>query len=250
MLRFPPCFFTLCPGHRQQPLCWISSVAVMGLLLALAVPSSVAASPSTSRRVEQAVADTASTNPTAATPVYRCGQTYQQQPCSGSKALDLPPEPSEGEVKAAQEIAHRERSWGESMEKDRLARERVEREALARQQRAAAARARAASAAEAATSTTSLLPRQHNKRCSKSSSTSRTRSAGTVSSSQFERDTRQAACEGHVSYLSLPPKNAAKSSRAGSGSNTGKKSSTKSSNASQRNPVASTDRSAEGSPAP
>jgi hypothetical protein len=69
--------------------------------------------------------------------VYRCGQTYQQTPCEGGKAVDVPAGPSPAEVQAAQERAAATRQWAEGMTEDRLAREK----ALAKARREGEARA-------------------------------------------------------------------------------------------------------------
>ncbi|WP_022981849.1 hypothetical protein [Ideonella sp. B508-1] len=62
---------------------------------------------------------------TAQATVYRCGQTYQQTPCEGGKAVDLPPAPAPADVKAAQDRAQATRKWAEGMTEERLAREKA-----------------------------------------------------------------------------------------------------------------------------
>ena len=57
--------------------------------------------------------------------VYRCGQTYQQTPCEGGKAVELPAGPSPAEVEAAQARAAATRQWADGMTEDRLAREKA-----------------------------------------------------------------------------------------------------------------------------
>lgn len=187
------------PTRRGSLLHW-TSVAVTGVWLALAVQAHAVtptkddrSRPGVSRSLDATSADS------RASSVYRCGRTYQQQPCTDGQAIDLAPAPSEEEVKAAKEQAAREREWGDTMERQRVAREREDREALARQQRDARAAALAASAAD----TGGVIAHQR-KHCSKTSG--RTRNAGQVSRRQFADDMHRNKCDDHVSYLALPSK--------------------------------------------
>jgi hypothetical protein len=59
--------------------------------------------------------------PAAAQTVYRCGNTYSQQPCPGGNAVEATsPVPSAKEQAAAREETRRETKAGDSMEKARL----------------------------------------------------------------------------------------------------------------------------------
>lgn len=67
--------------------------------------------------------------PASAQTVYRCGvdsREYSQMPCAqgGGTAVLADDRPSESQRRQAEDVAHREERLGQSMERDRLARER------------------------------------------------------------------------------------------------------------------------------
>lgn len=58
-----------------------------------------------------------------AQPIYRCGDSYSQQPCAGGKAIEAEPPPTTLERKKSAAAAQRDASLAGSLEKDRLQRE-------------------------------------------------------------------------------------------------------------------------------
>lgn len=129
--------------------------------------------------------------------VYRCGQTYQQTPCEGGKAVDVPADPSPAEVQAAQERAAATRQWAEGMTEDRLAREK----ALVKARREERGTRKGGSKAGAAASASSTAPAGANVDCSETP----VRHTGQVSQAEARR-ARQAAtrCKALTAYASLP----------------------------------------------
>lgn len=126
--------------------------------------------------------------------VYRCGQTYQQTPCEGGKAVDVPAGPSPAEVQAAQERAAATRQWAEGMTEDRLAREK----ALAKARREERG-ARKKSPPSEAPSAESSPP------VSTGCTESPVRHAGTVSDAEARRTRRAATrCKALAAYAALP----------------------------------------------
>jgi hypothetical protein len=125
--------------------------------------------------------------------VYRCGQTYQQTPCEGGKAVDVPAGPSPAEVQAAQERAAATRQWAEGMTEDRLAREK----ALAKARREErGARKKTPSEAPSAESSPPV---------STGCTESPVRHAGTVSDAEARRTRRAATrCKALAAYAALP----------------------------------------------
>lgn len=55
--------------------------------------------------------------------VYRCGDTYSQQPCAGARAIESPHQPSAGERAGAKAAARRDAALAGTMEKERLRQE-------------------------------------------------------------------------------------------------------------------------------
>lgn len=52
--------------------------------------------------------------------VYRCGDSYSQQPCPGAKAIDVPQAPGTQEQQRAREATARDAKAAEALEKSRL----------------------------------------------------------------------------------------------------------------------------------
>lgn len=63
--------------------------------------------------------------------VYRCGNVYQQAPCTGGRAIDVSDERSGADRKAATAVAEGNARLGADMERERRAREAGMRPALA-----------------------------------------------------------------------------------------------------------------------
>lgn len=58
-----------------------------------------------------------------AQPIYRCGDSYGQQPCAGGKAIEAGPPPTAAERKQSAAASQRDAKLADSLEKDRLQRE-------------------------------------------------------------------------------------------------------------------------------
>ncbi|GAA0755844.1 hypothetical protein LRH25_19305 [Ideonella azotifigens] len=80
--------------------------------------------------------------------IYRCGQTYQQVPCEGGKALNTAPAPSEEQRRQAQERADAEQRLANDMAEDRHRQEAADAKARAKDE-AASERERKAAAKSA-----------------------------------------------------------------------------------------------------
>ncbi|KAB0584440.1 DUF4124 domain-containing protein [Ideonella dechloratans] len=128
--------------------------------------------------------------------VYRCGQTYQQTPCEGGKAVEVPAGPSPAEVQAAQERAAATRQWAEGMTEDRLAREKALAKTRREERTAHQGGTRSTSAAAASAASAGRTPD-----CTGSS----VRHAGMVSEAEARRTRRTATrCKALAAYASLP----------------------------------------------
>lgn len=57
--------------------------------------------------------------PAAATPIYRCGQTYSQTPCPGGRLIDAGDPRSAAQQAEAREVAARERALAAELQRDR-----------------------------------------------------------------------------------------------------------------------------------
>jgi len=129
--------------------------------------------------------------------VYRCGQTYQQTPCEGGKAVEVPAGPSPAEVQAAQDRAAATRQWANGMTEDRLAREK----ALAKARREERNARKGVPKADAAASPHSTDPAGANVDCTETP----VRHAGQVSQAEARRTRRTATrCKALAAYASLP----------------------------------------------
>lgn len=128
--------------------------------------------------------------------VYRCGQTYQQTPCEGGKAVEVPAGPSPAEVQAAQERAAATRQWAEGMTEDRLAREK----ALAK------ARREERTARQGGTHATATAPASSARAGKAADCTEASvRHAGTVREAEARRTRRAATrCKALAAYAALP----------------------------------------------